>query len=103
MEKVVSNVAWEGKTGDVVIKEISWKEKTDTIKKAMREIVSGRVLKKEMDPVLQKNYAILASIKTAPFPVDLASLEKISAKDGERIFKAYSELNELSEEEPQGN
>jgi hypothetical protein len=101
MDKNLS-ITWDGKPGEVVVGEITWKQKTDAIRKSMRDVMRGRQLKREPDVILQKEMMVVASIKSAPFDVNIENFQKLSSKDGERLFKLYSELNELSEENEEG-
>jgi mannose/fructose/N-acetylgalactosamine-specific phosphotransferase system component IIB len=98
MEKTVK-INWEGQPAEIVLGEITWKQKTDAIKKSIKEVQKGRQLKKEADIILQKELMMIAAIKTAPFDVTLENIGKMNSKDGEKLFAAYSELNDLDEEE----
>lgn len=98
MEKTLK-IHWEDKEAEVVIKEITWKEKTDCIRKAMKTGNGQRSQQRSVDAILQKEYMMVASIKSAPFEPTLENLGKLSSKDGERIFKAYSDLNDYDEEQ----
>ena len=42
---------------------------------------------------------ILISLDKSPNPVPPNLFEKISSKDGERLYQVYSELNDLDDEE----
>jgi len=97
MEKEIK-VMWEEKEVDVIIKEITWKEKTDCIRKAMKTNAGVRGQQKSVDPILQKEHMMVASIKQAPFEATLENLNKLSSRDGEKIFKTYSDLNDYDDE-----
>jgi len=96
MEKTIQ-VKWEGKDVDVVVKEITWKEKTDCIRKAMKG--QNGVRNKRVDPILQKEYMMAAAIKEAPFGPTVENIGKLNSRDGEKLFKTYSDLNDYDEEE----
>ena len=98
MEKEIK-VHWEDKEVEIVIKEITWKEKTDCIRKAMKTNNAGRGQQRSVDPILQKELMMVASIKQAPFEATLDNLAKLSSRDGEKIFKVYSDLNDYDDEE----
>lgn len=98
MEKNIK-IKYDGKDEEVIIGEITWEQKTDAIKKSIKDVQRGRQMKREVDTILQKELMMCASIKKAPFEICPASLKKLSSKDGERIYNVYSELNELDEDE----
>lgn len=97
MEKTIK-IKWEENEVDVIIKEITWKEKTDCIRKAMKTNNTGRGQSRSVDPILQKEYMMVASIKQAPFEPNLDNLGKLTSRDGEKLFKVYSDLNDYDEE-----
>lgn len=97
MEKTIK-IHWEEQEVDIVIKEITWKEKTDCIRKAMKVNNTGRSQGRTVDPILQKELMMVASIKQAPFEPSLDNLAKMSSRDGEKIFKVYSDLNDYDDE-----
>lgn len=98
MEKIVK-ITYEGKEEEVIMGEITWEQKTDAIKKSIKDVQRGRQLKREVDSILQKELMMISSIKKAPFPLIVESIKKLSSKDGERIYNAYAELNELDDDE----
>jgi hypothetical protein len=95
-------IKYEGKDETVVIKEITWEEKTACIRKSLKEVHKGRQLVKEYDNILQKEMMLLASILKAPFEKNLESIRQLAAKDGEKLFRAYTELNEYDEDDAEG-
>lgn len=101
MEKIIS-VKWEGKPVDVKVGEITWKDKKNSIKEATKVNLVGRSQKKEIDHVLLKELMIIKSIKNDPFPLTVESLDKLTSRDGEKLFKAYSDLNEAEEGDDEG-
>ena len=101
MEKTVK-VMWEGQPAEIVVGEITWKDKKKAIRDSIKEVQKGRQLKKEADAILQKELMMIASIKSSPFPVNQENLDKLSSKDGEKLYGAYSEINELDSEDDQG-
>lgn len=102
MEKSIK-ITWEGKQVDVLIGEITWKQKTDAIRKSVRDVQRGRQLKRETDTILQRELMMISSIISAPFDKTIENFQKLSSKDGEKLFKAYSELNELNDEDENGD
>jgi hypothetical protein len=98
MEEVIK-IEWEGKDENIVVREISWKEKTDAIRKSIKEVIKGRVLKKEVDPILQKELMMLTAVKSAPFEINLENLGKMRSRDGEKVYAAYSKLNDPEDSE----
>ena len=98
MEKSLK-ITWEGQEHEVVIGEITWSQKTSAIRKSMKDVMRGRQLKREADGILQRELMLVASIKKAPFEITLDNFNKVSSKDGERMYKIYTELNELVDEE----
>lgn len=98
MQKTI-NITWEGKQEEVVIGEITWGQKTDCIKKSIREVQKGRGMKKEADAVLQKELMMLEAIIKAPFETTIENLKKLKSKDGEKLFSVYSELNDYDDED----
>ena len=98
MEKTVK-IKWEGQKADIVIKEITWKEKTDCIRKAMKSVNGQRGQSQRVDPILQKELMIVASMAKAPFEPSLDNLGKLTSRDGEMLFKIYSDLNDYDDEE----
>jgi len=98
MEKTIK-IGWEDQQVDVIIKEITWKEKTDCIRKAIKTNNGLRGQQKAVDPILQKELMMIASIKTAPFEATLDNLAKMTSRDGEKLFKTYSDLNDFDDEE----
>jgi len=98
MEKAIK-VKWEGQDVDVKIGEITWEEKTNAMKQSFRDVQRGRTLKREPDMILQKELMMCASIKEAPFDAIPSNLKKLLSKDGEKIYKTYMELNELTDDE----
>ena len=95
-------ITWEGQVGEVVVKEITWGEKTDAIKKSIKEVQKGRTMKKEVDSILQKELMMIAAIKSSPFAPTIENLKKLNSKDGERIYNAYAKLNDLEEDDEEG-
>jgi hypothetical protein len=102
-EEIIVKVKWNGQPADVVVGEISWEQKTKAIRKSMVEKQVGRQMKKESDPILQKELMMLESIKKAPFEKTLENLNKLSSKDGEKVYEAYSKMNEINSEDEDGN
>ena len=98
MEKEVK-VTWEGKPAIIVMGEITWKDKKDAIRKSMKKVQHGRSMKKETDPIYQRELMMLSAMKKAPFEINATNIDKLSSKDGERIYIAYTKLNELDDEE----
>lgn len=96
MEKTIQ-IQWEGKNEEVIVGEISWAIKKKCIKNSIKEVQKGRNMVKEVDPVYQKELMMLASIQKAPFPLEVSSLDKLKSKDGDKIYQAYTEINELDE------
>lgn len=96
------NIVWEGKKDVVIIGEITWKEKKSAIRRSMKEVQRGRSVKKESDPVLQREFMMLSSIKKAPFELIIDNLDKLSSKDGEKLYSIYAKINEYDEDEDQG-
>ena len=99
-EKV--NIVWEGKKDVIILGEITWKEKKSAIRKSMKDVQRGRSVKKESDPVLQREYMMLSSIKKAPFELTIESLDKLSSRDGEKLYTVYAKINEYDEDEERG-
>jgi len=97
MEKDVK-ITWDGKEETVVIKEITWKEKTDCIRKSLKT-ANGSRNGQHVDTILQKELMMLASIKSAPFDITLENLGKLNSRDGEKIYRIYSDLNDYDDEE----
>jgi len=95
MEKTIQ-VKWEEKDVNIVVKEITWKEKTDCIRKAMKG--ANGVRNQRVDPILQKEYMMAASIKEAPFEATVENIGKLNSRDGEKLFKVYSDLNDYDDE-----
>lgn len=98
MEEIVK-ITWDGKPAEIVIGEITWGQKTDCIKKSIKEVQKGRTMKKEADAVLQKELMMLESMISAPFEKTLENLRKMKSKDGERLYSAYSKLNDFDDDE----
>lgn len=98
MEKNIK-VKYEGQDVEVLLGEITWKDKKDCIKKSMRMVPNGRSQRKEIDSILQKELMMLKSIKNTPFPLEISSLDSLSSRDGERLYKAYAELNDYEDDE----
>jgi hypothetical protein len=98
MEKTMK-ITWEGKPVELVVKEITWREKTNCIKKSIKEVQRGRQLKKEVDHIYQKELMILAAISSPTMEIPPDFFDKISGKDGERLYQVFSELNDLDNEE----
>lgn len=98
MEKTV-RVRWDGNPVEVTIQEISWKMKKDCIRKSIKDVQQGRQIKREVDSILQKELLLLASIKSAPFPITAESLDILKGPDGEKLYNAYAELNEIDPDE----
>jgi hypothetical protein len=101
-EEIILKIKWNGELVDITIGEISWEQKTRAIRKSIIDKQVGRQMKRESDPILQKEYMMLESIKSAPFEKTLENLNKINSKDGEKIYNAYAKLNELSSEDEEG-
>jgi len=97
MEKDIK-ITWEGKEETIVVKEITWKEKTDCIRKSLRTANGSRTGQK-VDTILQKELMMLASIKSAPFDVTLENLGKLTSRDGEKLYNVYSQLNDYDDEQ----
>jgi hypothetical protein len=92
-------VQWEGKPVEITVGQITWAESKECIKKSIKEIQKGRNLKKEIDAIYQRELLMLASIKDAPFEKTIDSLNKLSKKDGEKLYEAYSSENETEDDE----
>lgn len=99
METKTISVEWEGKPIDIAIGKITWEESKECIKKSIKEVQRGRTLKKEIDTIYQRELLMLKSIKEAPFEKTIDNLNKLSKKDGDKLYAAYSEINEVDEEE----
>jgi hypothetical protein len=98
MEQTVQ-ITLDGVKRDVIIREITWREKTDCIKKSIKEVQKGRQLKKEVDNILQKELMLLKSMDKSNPALPSDFFEKLSSKDGEKVYSAYSKLNDLDDEE----
>jgi hypothetical protein len=97
MKKIT--VQWEDKPVEITVGPITWAESKDCIKKSIKEVQRGRNLKKEIDAIYQRELLMLASIKEAPFEKTVDNLNKLSKKDGEKLYDAYSEENETEDNE----
>ena len=98
MTITVPGVMWDGKKHDVKVTEISWKQKKKAIRNSMKEVQRGRALQKEHDQVLMRELLVLESCIEAPFPKEVSVLDKMRSKDIERLYKAYSDLNDIEDE-----
>jgi hypothetical protein len=91
-------VTWAGAQVEIVMRDITWEEKINCTKKAMVDIVKGRKVTREFDPILHKQLLMVLAMKEVPFDKTLDNLGKLSARDGERVYAVYAKLNEVGEE-----
>ncbi|TRZ83626.1 hypothetical protein D4R86_00380 [bacterium] len=99
MTEEIVKITWEEKPAEIVIGEITWGQKTDCIKKSIKEVQKGRSMKKEADAVLQKELMMIESMISAPFDKTVENLRKLKSKDGERVYSVYSKLNDYDDED----
>ena len=102
MEKDIT-ITWEGKPVVITIGEITWEESKAAIRKSIKVVQKGRDMKKEADGLLQKELQMISSIKKAPFEVTLDNINKLSKRDGEKIYSTYAEINEYDEDDAEGS
>lgn len=88
-------VKWEGSDVMIVLGELSWGAKNDSLRQSIYITEEG---KKEIDTILQRELLLVASIKVAPFPVTLDNIRKLSLKDGERLYSEFEKMISVSDE-----
>jgi hypothetical protein len=101
MEKEVV-ITWEDKPYKVIMQEITWKQKKDSILKSRKPVQRGRKLVEEPDAILQREYMMLFSMQNPPEGFTVASFNLLKAKEGDKIYEAYAALNEWEEDDESG-
>lgn len=84
-------IEFEGKEEKVVLRRLKWGEVRDSLRKS---IVGDKV-----DLVLREDLQIVDSIVEAPFPKTLEALHDLDFVVGERLKKAFNELNKVGEKQ----
>ena len=87
------SIEYEGQQGIVVLKEMTWGESNDCLRKTNERKDDN------FDLVALHEQRLLASITTAPFPVTIESLRALPRSDGDKLFDVMQTLNSLSVEE----
>lgn len=84
------SIKFEGKEVEVTLKKLTWKDQNEATRMAMK----GGTL----DFVTLQEQKLVKSIADAPFPIQIESLWKLDASEGDKLFKAFNKFNGFTEE-----
>ena len=88
-------IEWNGEKAKVVLKKLTWGEKSAVLKEAMGKvkIIGGEVPKIEIDPVALMEGLLLRSIKEAPFEIKREVIRSLPSELVEELIAVAQELN----------
>ena len=78
-------INYNGAESPVKMRRLNWGELQDSLRKAL--------VGKNVDLVLREELQILSSLIECPFPKNLESLRGLDWEEGEKLKKAFEELN----------
>ena len=88
-------IEWNGEKAKVVLKKLTWGEKSAVIKEAMGKItfIGGEAPKIQIDPIALMEGLLLRSIKEAPFKVEREVIRSLPSELVEDLIAVAQELN----------
>ena len=88
-------IEWNGQKAKVVLKKLTWGEKSAVLREAMGKItvLGGETPKIEIDPVALMEGLLLRSIKEAPFEIKREVIRNLPSELVEDLITAAQELN----------
>lgn len=93
-------IEWNGVKGVVKLRELTFGEYIDIMRKYSKNRVVNGVVSAEIDVWGMKMEMVLKSIVEAPFEVNMQNLRNLSTKYAQILMEVVDELNSFPSEEP---
>lgn len=96
MDTKIIKIKWNNQDRDVEIKRLTFGEMNDIQEQAIKSKIVGTSVQAVISQKTLKEVSLLKGIKTAPFEVDIQTIQGIPADLGNRLFEEINRYNNIS-------
>ena len=96
MKTAEVEIEWNGKMEKVKLKRLSYGETNDVTEQAATIRYVGEQPHVSVSQKVLREVSLVKSVISAPFAINIESIRALDITDGNKLFEAYTELNNQS-------